>query len=154
MTQTIADVYRADEITLSRENAQMEPFTDILRSRIADRFPIQADVATAAQVSPMSISRFLAGHSGISADTLDALWPHLGLKISPGEYDKVVKKHGFSEMLRQAIADQDLPILQIAHASGVPQPTLQRFMSGTVSDLRISIIGRLLPALGIRVIES
>lgn len=143
-----------DETIPLCEITEMESFIETVRSRIAARFAVQAEIASIAGVSPMSISRFLAGHSGISADTLDALWPHLGLKISPGEYDKVVKKHGFSEMLRQAIADQDLPILQIAHASGVPQPTLQRFMSGTVSDLHISIIGRLLPALGIRVIES
>jgi len=132
----------------------MEPFIDILRSRIADRFPIQADAATAAGISPMSVSRFLAGHSGLSTDSLDAIWPHLGLKIVPDEYGKAVKKYGFSEMIRQAIANQDLPILQIAQASGVPQPTLQRFMSGTVSNMRMSIIERLLPTLGISVIES
>lgn len=48
----------------------------------------------------------------------------------------------FADLLRQAIRDSGLNTHRLAKLSGVPQPTIYRFLHG--ADMKISTVGKLL----------
>jgi len=64
------------------------------------------------------------------------------------------KRESMTDQLRNAVRDSGLSINHIAIGAGIPQPVLQRFISGERENIRLDTADRLAAYFGMRLTKA
>ena len=114
---------------MNEENGQeVKLFSEIVSDAIKERFLTYLEASEVSGVTVSAISRFMRGERTLRLDSIEKLWPHLGLSVKPAEIDEIIRTKGFDAALRTLIETLGQNELQFANKAGMNQSTLWRYI--------------------------
>jgi plasmid maintenance system antidote protein VapI len=151
-------VVRVARPEVPRPEPPPQPFSDGLRSAIADRGLSAYALAKASGIHLGAIYRLIRHEASIDLATADRLAVPLGLRVVRESQQQGTEASDddsaqpFSDVLRSAIVTDGRSIYALANASGIDGDALYRFVHGE-TDLRLASADKVAVVVGLKVVR-
>lgn len=131
------------------QEVRAKPFSDIFRESLEEQFASLSEASEKTGVSLSVLTRYKNGTRSLRLDTVEKVWPHLGIRLEPPSFAETVRTQGLQKAVIEMVQSLALPDLELARRCGLNQPTLWRFLHGK-NVIKLEAMSKLWAVLPIR----